>query len=125
MNNYNHYNKILKPYARKHRNNSTQAEIRLWSKLLRNKQMLGFPFLRQRAIDNYIADFFCKELKLIIETDGITHHSPEAKERDKVREKRLAELGYHLIRFDDVEVMRDIENVRWKIEEKINQLIKK
>jgi very-short-patch-repair endonuclease len=125
MNNYNHYNKILKPYARKHRNNSTQAEIRLWSKLLRNKQMLGFPFLRQRPIDNYIADFFCKELKLIIETDGITHHSPEAKERDKVREKRLAELGYHLIRFDDVEVMRDIENIRLKIEEKIKQLINK
>jgi len=125
MNANNNYNKILKPYARKHRNNSTQAEIRLWSKLLRNKQMLGFPFLRQRPIDNYIADFFCKELKLIIETDGITHHNPEARERDKVREKRLMELGYHLIRFDDAEVMWDIDNVRLEIEEKIKQLVNK
>ena len=124
MNSYNHYNKILKPYARKHRNNSTQAEMRLWSKLLRNKQMLGYSFLRQRPIENYIADFFCKELKLIIETDGITHHSPEAIEKDKVREKRLMELGYHLIRFDDAEVMWDIENVRLEIEGKIKQLTK-
>jgi len=124
MNSYNHYNKILKPYARKHRNNSTKAEIRLWSKLLRNKQMLGFPFLRQRPIDNYIADFFCKELKLIIETDGITHHSDEARIKDKIREKRLIELGYHLIRFDDAEVMWDIENVRLEIEGKIKQLTK-
>lgn len=85
--------------------------------------MLGFPFLRQRPIDNLIADFFCKELKLIIETDGISHHSPEAIERDKAREKRLMELGYHLIRVDDAEVMWDIENVRLEIEGKIKQLI--
>lgn len=85
--------------------------------------MLGFPFLRQRPIDNFIADFFCKELKLIIETDGISHHSPVAIERDKARKKRLMELGYHLIRVDDAEVMWDIENVRLKIEGKIKQLI--
>ena len=123
MNSYNHYNKILKPYARKHRNNSTQAEIRLWSKLLRNKQMLGYSFLRQRPIDNYIADFFCKELKLIIETDGISHHSEEAHMKDKIRTKRLNELGYHLIRFDDNEVMKNIENVRLSIEGKINEIV--
>lgn len=123
MNSYNHYNKILKPYARKHRNNSTQAEIRLWSKLLRNKQMLGYSFLRQRPIDNYIADFFCKELKLIIETDGISHHSEEAYMKDKIRTKRLNELGYHLIRFDDNEVMINIENVRLSIEGKINEIV--
>src|SRR5690348_3380457 len=79
----NHYNKRLKPFARRHRNHSTKAEIRLWCELFRNKQMLGYPFLRQRPIDKYIADFFCKELKLVIETDGTSHTWKGAAERDQ------------------------------------------
>jgi very-short-patch-repair endonuclease len=69
---YHHYNKHLKGYAREHRNDSTQAEIRMWTELLRNKQMLGYSFLRQRPIDSYIADFFCKQLKLVIDVT-VTH----------------------------------------------------
>jgi very-short-patch-repair endonuclease len=59
----NNYNKELRSFAIKNRNASTKAEIRLWCELLRNKKMMGFQFLRQRPIDNYIADFFCKEIK--------------------------------------------------------------
>jgi very-short-patch-repair endonuclease len=125
MNNYNHYNKNLKPFARSNRNNSTLAEIRLWSELLTNKQMLGYSFLRQRPIENYIADFFCKDLKLIIETDGISHQHEEVFINDQQRTKRLSDLGYHLIRFDDNEVMKNIENVRLSIEGKINEITAK
>ena len=125
MTQYNHYNKKLKPLARNHRNNSTLAEIRLWSELLSNKQMLGFPFLRQRPIGNYIADFFCKELKLIIETDGISHDNEEVFLKDREREKSLNTLGYQIIRFEDDEVMRDIENVRLTIEGTIKSLVQK
>ena len=67
------YHKDLKEIARKLRNDSTPAEIRLWTKLLRSKQMKGYQFLRQRPVLNYIADFMCKELRLIIEVDGESH----------------------------------------------------
>lgn len=112
----NHYNKKLKSFAREHRNNSTKAEVRLWCELLRNKQMMGYPFLRQRPIDKYIADFFCKELKLIIETDGISHTWEHAAEKDERRTKELESLGYSVIRFDDSEVMMNLDFVRETIE---------
>ena len=113
---HNHYNKNLKSFARQHRNFSTKAEIRLWCELLRNKQMMGYPFLRQRPIHKYIADFFCKELKLIIETDGITHTWENAQEKDKRRSMELEALGYHVIRFDDHDVMKNIGWVKEEIE---------
>lgn len=65
----NYYNKNLKEYARKLRNNSTLAKVILWNKLLKKRQLRGYQFLRQRPIDNYIVDFFSKDLKLIIELD--------------------------------------------------------
>lgn len=107
-----HYNKSLKTFARAHRNQGTKAEVRLWCELLRKRQMMGFPFLRQRPIDNYIADFFCKELKLIIETDGISHSWEGATERDQQRTDRLMALGYTVLRFDDEDVMKNIDYVR-------------
>ncbi|MCC6684110.1 MAG: endonuclease domain-containing protein [Bacteroidia bacterium] len=116
MTTYHHYNKKLKPFATQNRKESTKAEIRLWCELLRNKQMMGHNFLRQRPIENYIADFFCKKLKLIIECDGYSHQLDEVAERDEQRTKRLTELGYHVIRFSDNEVMNNIENVKRTIE---------
>ena len=113
----NHYNKNLKRFARSHRNQSTKAEIRLWCELLRKRQMMGYPFLRQRPITNYIADFFCKELKLVIETDGISHSWEGAAEKDRKREEALEALGYTVLRFDDTELMNNIEGVREIIEE--------
>lgn len=113
---FHHYNKKLKPFARNNRNNSTKAEIRLWCELLRNKQMIGYSFLRQRPIENFIADFYCKELKLVIETDGITHLSEETIQKDKEKEQKLKELGITVLRFWDDEVMNNIENVRRTIE---------
>lgn len=117
----NHYNKNLKSFAREHRNEGTRAEIRLWKEVLSRKQMLGFQFLRQRPIDRFIADFFCKELKLVIEVDGYTHHFEETHEKDLIKERRLLELGYTTIRFKDEEVLNEIERVKeiivWKIED--------
>ncbi len=78
--------------------------------------MLGFPFLRQRAIDNYIADFFCKELKLVLELDGYTHQWEETLEKDEKKEKDLNALGYTVLRFKDNEVMLNIHSVSRVIE---------
>jgi very-short-patch-repair endonuclease len=117
MENNINYNKGLKNFAREHRNDSTKAEVRLWCELLRNKQMKGFGFLRQRPIGNFIVDFYCKDLKLAIETDGYTHLLDEVLQKDKVKTKYLENLGISVLRFTDDEVMKDIDNVSRSIEQ--------
>jgi very-short-patch-repair endonuclease len=106
----NYYNKNLKRFARKLRNNSTLAEVILWDKILKRKQLRGYPFLRQRIIKNYIVDFFSKDLKLIIEIDGEIHKFQKRKDRN--RELELKKLGYAIIRFDNEEVLNDLFNVQ-------------
>ena len=76
------YNPKLKKYARKLRKNSTFTEILLWNNLKRG-QVKGFDFDRQRPIDNYIVDFYCKDLKLAIEVDGESHYGNEEKDAKK------------------------------------------
>ncbi len=63
------YNKNLKQASRDLRNNMTDAEKLLWSRL-RNKQILGLQFYRQKPILNYIVDFYCPAANLVIECDG-------------------------------------------------------
>ena len=73
------YNKRLQPFASKLRKEMTKAEACLWKYALRAGQMKGYQFRRQRPVLNYIADFMCKELRLVIEVDGITHDSKQKK----------------------------------------------
>ena len=108
---YNNYNKRLKQFARNLRNQSSKAEIILWSRVLRNRSIMGYQFLRQRPIDKFIVDFFCKELKLVIEVDGLTHTFEENFEKEFNRQKRLEDLGYVVIRFSDDEVLNHRDNV--------------
>ncbi len=82
------YNPKLKEKARHLRNNSTKAEIRLWL-YLKGRQMMGYDFHRQKPIDNFIVDFFCRELMLAIELDGYTHTFEEVADRDEKKEQRL------------------------------------
>ncbi len=89
-----YYNPKLKEIARQLRKNSTLGEVLLWKKL-KGKQMLGYDFHRQKPIDNYIADFFCKILMLIIEIDGGSHDFEEVQLNDIKRQKKLEELGFH------------------------------
>jgi very-short-patch-repair endonuclease len=76
--------------------------------------MRGYDFDRQRPIDNFIVDFYCKDLKLAIEIDGKSHFGKEQK--DKARDKRLKQLGVTVLRFDDLEVRYDLEKVLKTIE---------
>lgn len=114
--NNNHYNKRLKTFARELRSNETQAEKKLWYQVLRGKRMLGYHFLRQRIIGNYIADFYCKELNLVIELDGLTHTWEETVAKDARKEADLANLGYTILRFSDEQIMNDLNNVVSSIE---------
>ena len=110
-----YYNPILKKFARALRNNSTETEIYLWLKL-KGKQMYGYDFHRQKPIDNFIVDFFCSKLMLAIEVDGYSHEFLEVYNKDVIKEKRLNELGIHVLRFSDYQVLKDMENVIAAIE---------
>jgi very-short-patch-repair endonuclease len=118
----NYYNKNLKDFARKLRNNSTLPEVILWDKLLKKKQLKGYSFLRQRPVGNYIVDFFCKDLKLIIELDGEIHKFQKSK--DKKREIELIELGYSVIRFKNELILNELFNVQRTLEEFVDKFEK-
>ncbi len=109
------YNPNLKELARQLRNNSTKAEVILWQKL-KNKQMYGYDFHRQKPIDNYIIDFFCHELMLAIEVDGYSHQLEEVYDKDIIKTQKLNQLGISLLRFTDNEVLKDTFNVLLAIE---------
>lgn len=109
-----HYNPKLKPLARKLRNESTLSEILLW-KEIQNRKMLGYRFTRQKPIGNYIVDFYCSELKLVLEIDGDTH-TEETYEKDMKRQEWLESIGLAVIRFCDLEVKKDMNNVIMSIE---------
>jgi very-short-patch-repair endonuclease len=119
---YQHYNKTLQPLANKLRHEMTKAESCLWKYVLKSRKMKGLQFRRQRPVLNYIADFMCQELKLIIEVDGITHHTEEAVRKDEHRTKVLEGHGYTVIRFRDEEVLHNIESVARQIEVVVEQL---
>ncbi len=110
MQNY-YYNKRLKALARANRANMTKSEACLWKYVLSRRQMMGYQFRRQRPIGNYIADFACLPLGLVIEVDGWTHDDEMAFERDQIRDRDLKALGFTTLRFSSWEVLNRIEDV--------------
>jgi very-short-patch-repair endonuclease len=112
--------KILKANARKLRNNSTPGEIKLWKKGLRTRKMKGYQFNRQFVIDNFIVDFVCRKLKLVIELDGSYHDL--IKEKDAARDRRLKEHGFMVLRIAEKDVRNDFYNVIRKIENTIEKI---
>jgi len=116
------YNKNLKRFSRNLRNDSTLGEVLLW-KELRAKKM-GYTFNRQKPILNYIVDFYCKPLNLVIEVDGSSHDNDDAIEKDTKRQHDLETIGLSFLRFDDREVKKDIENVIREIKAKIKEIEK-
>jgi very-short-patch-repair endonuclease len=110
----------LKELARKLRQNMTLSEVLLWQRLKR-KQMRGYDFDRQRPINRYIVDFYCKDLKLAIEIDGSSHDGEEAKINDDIRQERLESLGVRFLRFTDADVKRNMEMVVDSIEQWIDE----
>ena len=110
------YNRKLKNFARHMRKKGTKAEAALWKYGLKARKMKGYQFRRQRPILNYIADFMCKELNLIIEVDGITHQDDEQLMRDKRRDLDLNEAGFTVLRFTDEMVLNRMDLVLTEID---------
>lgn len=109
-NNY-HYNKKLQPLANQLRKTMTKSEACMWKYVLSKRQMMGYQFRRQRPVLNYIADFMCTDLLLVIEVDGITHDDPEAVARDLKRDEDLRRAGFTVLRFSSWEVLNQIGDV--------------
>ena len=104
------YNPKLKEIARQLRNNSTLSEVLLWLEL-KGKKMHCHDFHRQKPIDNYIVDFFCHELILVIEIDGISHTWEEVAVNDEIRQRKIESLGIQFLRFDDKEIKQNMSFV--------------
>ncbi len=103
-----HYQKYLKPYARKLRQGGNLSEVLLWHELKKDK--LEYRFLRQRPIGKYIVDFYCHLLNLAIEIDGAASHDSKVKE-DEVRQKALESFGTRIMLFTDADVRYNLNGV--------------
>ncbi|UEG53199.1 DUF559 domain-containing protein [Mucilaginibacter daejeonensis] len=117
------YNPKLKALAKELRQNMTLGEVLIWNELKGDK-MLGFDFDRQRCIDRYIVDLYCKQLMLAIEIDGRSHENAETYENDVVRQQRLESFGITFLRFSEAEVRHDMFNVLRTIESTILLMVK-
>ncbi|ALQ50706.1 endonuclease domain-containing protein [Nitrosomonas ureae] len=104
------YKSTLKPFSRTLRSNLTDAEQLLWSKL-RRKQILGVQFYRQKPLANYIVDFYCAAANLVIELDGSQHFEPDHQASDAERDRILESLGLRVLRFDNRQVMQELDAV--------------
>ena len=117
--NFNHYNKNLQPFANKLRKEMTKAQACLWKYALRAGTMKGYTFRRERPLLNYIADFMCIKLKLVIEVDGLTHFWEETVKKDQIKDAALIAAGYRVLRFTDNEVLENMAEVIRTIENTI------
>ena len=88
----------------------TDAENSLWLKL-RQKQLKGYQFYRQKIIRKYIVDFYCPKANLVIELDGGQHYSEAGKAKDRTRDDVLIEMGIKVLRFSDRDVFENIGGV--------------
>jgi very-short-patch-repair endonuclease len=114
------YNPKLVAFAKSLRQNMTLGEVALWREI-KGKKLKG-RFSRQIPINQYIVDFYCKDLKLAIEVDGAIHFEEGHEEKDVIRQDRLESLGVVVLRFSDVVVLRfsDLDvrnNLDWVLEE--------
>ena len=86
------------------RSHMTKAEKKLWQ-MLRKRSIYGFLFTRQRPVLEYVADFMCKELLLIIEADGGIHETEEQKKKDQRRDSKLRNAGFAILRYKNWEIL--------------------
>ncbi|MDI9312003.1 MAG: endonuclease domain-containing protein, partial [Limnohabitans sp.] len=113
------YNPMLIENSRKLRKARNLSEVLLWEELRADK-FLGYSFCRQKPILHFIADFYCKELNLVIEIDGNSHD--DSYDYDKERDRQMEILGLKVIRFLDIDVKKDMQNVLRKVEEFVEKL---
>ncbi|MSQ05676.1 MAG: DUF559 domain-containing protein [Dehalococcoidia bacterium] len=104
------YNPALKDRARQLRAHMANSELALWSRL-RLKQVLGVQVYRQKPIGNYIVDFYAPRAQLVVEVDGSQHLEAGHAERDVQRDVFLESLGLRVLRFNNLQVLQELDAV--------------
>lgn len=104
------------------RTSMTPSELALWEELKGKK--LGLKFRRQHPIGHFIADFYCHELKLVVEVDGEIHQQKDQAEYDQGRDYEMKELGLNIIRLSNDQIRKDINGSVNKIKDKCQKLQK-
>ena len=116
------YNKQLVPLAKQLRKEMTKEERHLWYDFLRSYPV---RFLRQKVIDNYIADFYCHEARLIIELDGSQHYEEKDLLKDKIRTEKIESRNLTVIRIPNNEVNNNFrgvcEYIDWRVKESLHR----
>ncbi|MBQ9842108.1 MAG: endonuclease domain-containing protein [Clostridia bacterium] len=102
------YNRNNIPLAKLLRSNMTPWERRLWYEFLR---IYPIRFQRQKAIGNYIADFYCAKARLVVELDGSGHYTEEKRSKDALRTKELEQRGVTVLRFCNTDVDKRFRGV--------------
>ncbi|MBI2082347.1 MAG: endonuclease domain-containing protein [Deltaproteobacteria bacterium] len=117
------YNRHLKVPSQKLRKEMTEAERKLWF-CIREKQILGVQFYRQKPIANFIVDFFAPKAKLVIEVDGGQHREEHQRVVDQERDGQCFELGLEVLRLDNEQVLKETDVVLERIEKVVAERIK-
>ena len=102
------YNKSNIPLAKALRKNMTPWERKLWYEFLRSYPI---RFQRQKAIGNYIVDFYCAKARLVVELDGGSHYTNEQVKKDKTRTKELKNMNLTVLRVCNLDVDRNFSGV--------------
>jgi very-short-patch-repair endonuclease len=113
---------LIHKRARELRKKMTHTESLFWNEVS-NKRFLEFKFRRQHPIGKFIVDFYCHELKLVIEIDGNIHENIDSKEYDQGRTYELEEFGLQVLRFQNEEVEKEMEKVLFVLRSKVISLI--
>lgn len=101
---------LNKEVRRNLRQQTTPSEKKLWS-IVRSRRLGGFKFRRQHGIGPFVVDFFCSEVKLVVELDGNVHDNPARAAYDRERQEYLEALGLSVVRFRNEEVLREPNRV--------------
>jgi len=107
-----------KQFRKDLRNNLAPAEAILWIQL-QGRKFHGLKFRRQHGVGPYVVDFYCPEIHLAVEVDGMSHFTPEEQERDRVRTEFIASKGICIVRVMNGDVYVDMEKVLTRIERMI------
>jgi len=117
------YNPELATKARFNRKNMTMSASCLWKYALSGKKLNGYSFRRERPILNFIADFVCFEIMLIIEVDGITHFNLKQIDYDRHRDMILKKAGFKVVRIDSFVVLNNLNQVILDLEKYVEEIM--
>ena len=118
------YNATLKTFARRLRGDMTDAEQKLWSRL-RRRQIGSVQFYRQKPLGGYIVDFYAPAIRLVVEVDGSQHQLDKGLCKDASRDDWLVAQGLAVLRFDNLQVLRETDAVVEVIAQRVMECLKR